>query len=190
MNQVTYQKINPNNWIDFETLFAKHKGVRGGCWCSYYLNFASEHNKLNREERKSSHERLVASGIATGIMLYDKNLPIAWCQVAPKDVIKRFNRNRIYEAKLLNSEDTNIWRISCVFVDKDCRRRGIAKKAIAFALDYIKQEGGGVVEVFPFLIHDNPHAFHFNGSVAFYESLGFERIMPVGKYDICMRKEI
>jgi len=29
------KELSADTWPDFETLFGKHKGVRGGCWCTF-----------------------------------------------------------------------------------------------------------------------------------------------------------
>jgi len=60
-----------------------------------------------------------------------------------------------------------------------------------FAIDYIKSKGGGILEVFPFHYEGfDPHQFQFNGSVAFYEELGFEKVMMVSASELLMIKEI
>ena len=41
------------------------------------------------------------------------------------------------------------FRLTCFFVDKKCRRKGLAAVALHGALDLIVQAGGGVVEAYP-----------------------------------------
>ena len=106
----SYQEINSNNWIDFETMFQKHKGVRGGCWCSYYLAYASDFSKLDRDGRKKFHHDIVLGGIPTGIIIYDEFIPVGWVQVSKPEVIKRFNHNKIYQTSAFEHESN--WRIS------------------------------------------------------------------------------
>lgn len=185
----TYQEINSNNWIDFETMFLKHKGVRGGCWCSYYLGYASEIQKLDRDGRKNFHKDIVMSGLPTGIIIYEDLIPIGWAQVSNPQVIKRFNHNKIYSTTEFNHQPR--WRISCIFVDKDHRKQGLSKIVMSFAFEYIKSKGGGVLEVFPFNYEGvDLDKFQFNGSVSFYEELGFEKVMMVSSSELLMIKEI
>jgi hypothetical protein len=41
------------------------------------------------------------------------------------------------------------YRITCFFVDRRYRRKGVAAVALRGALDLIAQSGGGVVEAYP-----------------------------------------
>lgn len=41
------------------------------------------------------------------------------------------------------------WRIGCIFTGKGHRRSGVARAAVAAALDAIKEAGGGLVEAYP-----------------------------------------
>jgi hypothetical protein len=46
----------------------------------------------------------------------------------------------------VSSRELPDYRITCVFVDRDYRRRGVADLALRSALDLIANSGGGVVE--------------------------------------------
>jgi GNAT superfamily N-acetyltransferase len=52
---------------------------------------------------------------------------------------------RSYKGK----DDENPWRITCFFVDKDYRGKGVAKEALDAALKAIRQRGGRAVEAYP-----------------------------------------
>jgi hypothetical protein len=41
------------------------------------------------------------------------------------------------------------WRITCIFVDRDYRKKGLSFFALNGALELIKNSGGGVVESYP-----------------------------------------
>ncbi len=187
---LTHQALTEENWKDFRQLFGKHKGVRGGCWCSFYLAYASEYAKLDRDDRYAHHKVAVEKHGPTGILLYDGDLPVGWAQVAKGDVLKRLNRNREYK-KLNRPSPETIWRISCVFVDKDHRKKGIAKQAVLQAIEYARKQGGGLMEVAPFDFEGgDPKRFHHNGSVAFYEELGFKKVTRLGKNEVLMEKQL
>ena len=51
-----------------------------------------------------------------------------------------------YEAELDSLPD---YRLTCFFVDKRYRRRGVSALALQGALDLIAEAGGGVVEAYP-----------------------------------------
>ncbi len=189
--QYTYRKLTLENWDDFQQLFQKHKGVRGGCWCAYYLGRPKDFVFSEKERHREIHHEHVRTFGSTGIIMYEADLPIGYCQVAKFPIIERFDYAKGYERLPDEVKTQKDWRISCIFVDKDRRKRGLASKLFDFALEHIADSGGGMLEVFPF-DHQSPPAnsFTFNGSVAFYTKRGFERIAPIGTSSILMRKFI
>lgn len=191
LENMNYKALSMENWDDFILLFGKHRGVRGGCWCTHYLCYSSEYDKMAKDERRDYHHDLIEAGICTGILIYSDSQPVGWCQAGKPDVLKRFNRGRDYSKLEIPDYDKPDWRISCIFTDKDCRKQGIGRFAVESALDYIKKAGGGVVEVFPFdLAYRGITKTQHNGSVKLYESLGFKEITRLGKNTVLMRKKI
>ncbi|PSR32704.1 MAG: hypothetical protein C7B46_13170 [Sulfobacillus benefaciens] len=74
------------------------------------------------------------------------------------------------------------WRITCFFVDRKFRGRGVASAALAGALDAIAQSGGGTVEAYP---------EDYNGrEVSMFERHGFERLFRLDKHHWTVRKII
>ena len=75
------------------------------------------------------------------------------------------------------------WRITCFFVDKAYRGRGVASVALEGALQEIARLGGGTVESYPEEVEGRSVAASFlhNGTVPMFERRGFERIRRLGK---------
>ncbi len=189
--ELTYKPLAQETWDDFYKLFAKHKGVRGGCWCTFYLCYSNEYNKMTKDQRREYHKMLVDNGLADGIIVYENNVPVGWCQLGRPEVVKRFDRGRIYSKLNFSENEKADWRISCVFSDKHHRKQGIGKFALTSAIEYIKQKGGGIVEAFPFDFDDKTKAkFQHNGSVEIFKSLGFKKVARIGKNEVLMRLHI
>jgi hypothetical protein len=77
-------------------------------------------------------------------------------------------------------------------VDRNHRREGLARVAVAGALNLIAKAGGGVVEAYP---HDTAgrrmsSTFLYNGTRSMYEQAGFEYERPKGKSNCVMRKVV
>ena len=67
------------------------------------------------------------------------------------------------------------YRITCFFVDRDHRRKGVAALALAGALDLIAKAGGGVVEAYPQDVRKKTSAsFLYNGTRSMFERAGFD----------------
>lgn len=76
------------------------------------------------------------------------------------------------------------WRLTCVFVGKKHRGRGVARMAVAGALDLNARTGGGLVEAVSEATagRDAPGRFLFTGTVELFEELGFARGRPLGTH--------
>ncbi|MDQ2836794.1 MAG: hypothetical protein M3Y42_04350 [Actinomycetota bacterium] len=74
------------------------------------------------------------------------------------------------------------YRITCFFVDREYRRRGVAAVALAGALELIAGAGGRVVESYP---QENPGktvtaSFLYNVTRPMFEEAGFRYLRPEG----------
>ena len=147
--EFTVKEFSKETWADFETLFGKHNGVRGGCWCTFNLCTSTQYDKMTKDERKEFQKNQADQGRGSGILVYDKDTPIAWCQFGLADRFARFERTRAYIELNLPVELQPQWRISCLFVDKHRRGEGLSQFALKSALEFIRKNGGGIVEAFP-----------------------------------------
>ncbi len=84
------------------------------------------------------------------------------------------------------------WRITCFFVDRDYRKRGVAQIALTGALDLIAQEGGGLVESFPNETTGKKTSASFlhNVTLAMFERNGFDRHEKIGLHKWLVTKQI
>lgn len=183
-----FELLTKERWSDFEKLFEKHKGVRGGCWCSFYLASSSEYASLDREGRKQFHIDKLDQHPSTGGLLYVDDVPVAWCQFGPHDLLTRFLRNR--HIGEIETESENVWRISCIFVDKEFRKHGYGREVVEKSIESMINVGATTIEAFPFDFKDRDGGFQHNGSVDFYLGLGFEQIGRIGKNEVLMRFKV
>jgi GNAT superfamily N-acetyltransferase len=114
---------------------------------------------------------------------------VGWCQFGPTDELPRIKHRRAYEEGLTELPD---WRITCFFVDREHRRSGVAAAALAGAVQEIARLGGGTVESYP---EDSDgrsvsSSFLHNGTLAMFESQGFERGRRIGKHRWVVAKTV
>jgi len=130
----------------------------------------------NRREK----ECRVREGRAHAALVFDGDRCVGWCQFGPTDELPRIKHQRAYASGLGALPD---WRITCFFVDRDYRRRGISAVALDGALREIARLGGGTVESYPQEVDGRAVSASFlhNGTVAMFEKQGFKRIRPLGK---------
>jgi GNAT superfamily N-acetyltransferase len=106
----------------------------------------------------------------------------------PSELPRIYHRKQV-EADAYAPPD---YRITCFFVDRDHRRRGVAAVALRGALDLIARSGGGVVEAYPQDTQGKKTSasFLYNGTRHVFEEAGFHFERPVGKNHCLMRREV
>ena len=129
---------------------------------------------------RSEKERRVREGRAHAALVYDGSTPVGWCQFGPTDELPRIKNKRDYLDGLTDLPD---WRITCFFVDRDRRGKGVASVALRGALREIARLGGGTVESYPQDVEGRPvsGSFLYNGTLSMFEREGFRRSRRLGK---------
>lgn len=91
-------------------------------------------------------EHLVKEGRAHAALVFDGDIAVGWCQYGTPAELPGIHHRKDYEKGLGKLPD---YRLTCFFVDRKYRRKGVAATALRGALDLIAQAGGGVVEAYP-----------------------------------------
>jgi len=187
------EELTVRTYPDFEKLAQK----QGDCWCTFYQRARASEKKLSREETKQINRkykrRLVMEGRSHAVLVYDGETPIGWCQYGTQDELPRIDKWRGTVREVPPpSGDVKLWRITCFFVDRNYRGKGVAKSALRAALSSIQNRGGGVVEAYPVVskkMASVPSQRWF-GVPSMFEKEGFSRVAPLGKSLVLMRKTI
>lgn len=170
--------LDATTWPYFARLVEANNGVWGGCWCMWYHRNDSGETPSEKREAK---ECLVRQGRAHASLVFDGETCVGWCQFGSPQELPRIHNERAYLATTSTLPD---WRITCFFVGKGYRRKGVANVALAGALEQIRKLGGGLVEGYPEDIEGRKAspAFLFNGALSTFEQRGFERSRKIGKH--------
>jgi GNAT superfamily N-acetyltransferase len=172
--------LDGKTWPDFARLASDHHGVWAGCWC---LGFHAEGRPHvhSAEQRRELKEARVREGRAHAALVYDGARCVGWCQFGPVGELPRIKHQKAYREGLAERPD---WRITCFFVGRTHRGRGVADAALAGALEEIGRLGGGTVESYPEEVAGRKvsGSFLYNATVALFERHGFERVRPIGKH--------
>ena len=179
MTRLSAKALDETTWPDFARLAEKHNGVWGGCWCMAFHPEGVGRNRTAAQNR-AEKERRVREGHAHAALVYDGSTTVAWCQFGPTDELPRIKHQRAYLEGLADLPD---WRITCLFVDREHRREGIASAALKGALREIARLGGGTVESYPEDAEGRSvsGSFLHNGTVSMFERQGFRRTRRLGK---------
>ena len=179
MSNFIVRSLDESTWPDFARLVERHNGVWGGCWCMSFHPEGVGRAKTTGQNR-SEKECRVREGRAHAALVFDGATCVGWCQFGLPDELPRIKLKRAYLEGLTALPD---WRITCFFVDKEYRGKGVASVALQGALKEIARLGGGTVESYPEDVEGRSVAgsFLYNGTVAMFERYGFVRTRRLGK---------
>ena len=145
MSDYIVKALAPDTWDAFVGLAERHNGIFGGCFCTWFHTMHSE-KTFDAADNRALKKRLVEEGRAHAALVFDGDQAIAWCQYGPPGELPNIYHRKQYEEELDRLPD---YRITCLFVDKRYRRKGVTAVALHGALDLIAQAGGGEVEGYP-----------------------------------------
>ncbi len=170
--------LDATTWPAFARLVGKHNGIWGGCWCTWFHTMAAEKTRTY-DGNRDLKERLVREGRAHAALVFQGDDAVGWCQYgSPRELPNIYHRKE-YLAGMSHEPD---YRITCFFVDRDHRHRGVAAFALAGAVDLIAEAGGGLVEAYP----QEAPAKKVSGSLLYsctratFERAGFSYDRPKG----------
>jgi GNAT superfamily N-acetyltransferase len=181
------EALGPQTWDAFADLAERHNGVWGGCWCTWFHCYPDppERKALGNREFK---RQLVAENRAHAALVFDGDVAVAWAEFGPVEELQNIHHRKEWEQGVVRVPD---YRITCLFVDRRYRRKGMAAVAVQGALALIVEAGGGLVESYP---HDlepgkkTSASFLYNATRSMYEGLGFTYQRSKGKSNCVMTK--
>ena len=165
-----FHPLTLDRWPDFEKLFSP-RGACGGCWCMFWKKprkkFTTDAYEGNRLEQKC----LVEKGTVPGILAYFEGEPVGWCAVEPRDNYPALERSRI----LKPVDDQPVWSVTCFYVDKKYRNRGVTIALLKATVGYVFSKGGKIIEGYPVEAIDgkSPPVFIYTGVASAYKQAGF-----------------
>ncbi len=168
-----FHPLTADRWPDLEKLFGKN-GACGGCWCMYWRlprkTFVAHKGDGNRIALRT----IVRNDETPGIIAYADGKPAGWCAVAPRDVYPALARSRI----LVPVDDKPVWSISCFFIAKEYRKKGLSVALLRAAIDFVRERGGRIVEGYPVEPKTKPipAAFAWNGLASAFLKAGFKEV--------------
>jgi GNAT superfamily N-acetyltransferase len=172
----TVRALDASTWDAFAELCGRNGGVMGGSWCmSFHRLFGVTDTHAAKEER-------VRTGNAHAALVFDPNgRAQGWAQYGSPEELPRTSHRRAYEQDAPPRPD---WRITCFYVDKRHRGKGVARAGLEGALDLIAQADGGRIEAISQVTTGRTVSGHWLGSatVELFEQYGFERVRQVGKH--------
>jgi GNAT superfamily N-acetyltransferase len=110
-----------------------------------YWRIGRAYRKAPRERNKAAFQEIVKGGPSPGLIAFDGDLAVGWCQLTPREALPWLERSW----RLKRVDDLPVWSISCFYIRKGYRRKGITSALIAAAVKAAKKAGVPAVEAYP-----------------------------------------
>ena len=169
---LSFHPLTQKLWHDFELLFGRH-GACGGCWCMFWKLRGREYDESKGDTARQMQKSVVDSKTVLGLLAYSEGYPVGWIAVEPRSAYSRLAHSRT----LKPVDDQDVWSITCFFVEKKHRHKGIAVELLKAAANYVKEQGGKIVEGYPVDVKkEEPPPFVFTGTASAFKQAGFEEV--------------
>lgn len=170
---LTFRPLTPDLWADFERLFGP-RGACAGCWCTFWKLRGKAYQENTGEPARQMQKSLVESGAVPGLLAFDADEPVGWIAVEPRSAYPKLQHSRV----LKPVDDAEVWSVTCFFVAKQARRQGLTVKLLGAAVDYVREQGGKIVEGYPVdAERDLPDVFVYHGTAAAFQKAGFIEVV-------------
>jgi GNAT superfamily N-acetyltransferase len=129
-----------------DDFYRVHSEEYGHNWCycvAWWIPTWHGWEHRMAEQNRMMREQLFEVEEYDGYLLYDGDKPIGWCQVGPRDRLKKL----IIEYKLPN--DSDIWAVTCFFIAPGYREIGLGSYMLSEILIDLKKRGVRYVQGFP-----------------------------------------
>jgi len=169
---LSFHPLTQKLWRDFELLFGKN-GACGGCWCMHWKLRGKDFSENTGNTTRQMQKSIVDSKTVPGLLAYSEGYPVGWIAIEPRNAYPKLAHSRV----LKPVDDQEVWSVTCFFVEKKHRRRGLTIELLNAAKDYVKDQGGKIVEGYPVEAKGNqPDPFVYTGTAAAFKQAGFEEV--------------
>jgi len=170
--RLTFLPLTVATWSHLVELFGD-KGACGGCWCMYWRVRAADYNNQKGEGNKKAMKKLLKKS-SPGIIAYVGDKAVGWCAIAARGEYIRLETSRI----LKPVDDKKVWSVSCFFIAKEWRSKGLSVQLLKAAIDFAISNGATIIEGYP----TEPttgrmvDAFVWTGIATTFQRAGFKEV--------------
>ena len=181
--ELVVRPLTPDLWSALDDLFSDSP-VCKRCWCMF-PRIGNAYRRRSPARNRADLQTLVADGPPPGLLAFEDELAVAWCQLTPRDGVPAFDRMW----RLRRVDDLPVWSLSCFYVRQGHRRRGLTYRMIVEALQTARAAGAPALEAYPLDRSRTPSATS-TGVVTTFARAGFVEVArrtpprPIMRHDL------
>ena len=170
--ELSIKPLKRNLWTDFEELFGLN-GACGGCWCMHWKLRGKAFDESKGHATRQMHKSLVDDGTVTGLLAYSEGDVVGWVAVEPRSAYEKLKHSRV----LKPVDDQEVWSVTCFYIAKGHRGKGVALGLLKAAVEHVKSQGGRIVEGYPVDVKEKTAPpFIFTGTASVFKKAGFREV--------------
>ncbi len=136
---------------------------------------------------EAAFRRRVKKGPPPGLLAYANGEPVGWCALAPRSEYPRLANSRI----LKPVDEQPVWSVTCFFVARGFRRRGVTLALLAEAARFAAKRGAKLLEGYPCEPKAGyPDVFYYTGLASTFRKAGFSEAARRSPHRPVMRRAL
>ena len=185
--KLKFESLTAANWKRFEILMGE-KGGCGNCWCMYFRLPYKEFQENKPDGNKKQIKQLVNKGLPQGLIASVDGEPVGWIALAPREDYMKLENSRVFK----RIDDKPVWSITCFFIKKGFRHKGLSQQLIRGAIDFAKKKKIKTLEAYPAIPYNEkvPHAFLWVGVLSSFIKNGFKIVQQQSKSRAMVRIDL
>lgn len=149
-----------------------------------YWRIGSEYRKRPTTANREAFHNVVRKGPAPGLLAFEGDLCVGWCQLTPRDALPYLDRTKT----LRRVDSLPVWVISCFYIRIGYRKRGVTSALIQAAIETARRAGAPALEAYPLDAELTPST-SFTGYTSTFQRAGFKIVArhfaprPIMRYE-------
>ena len=185
--KLEFDQLTSSTWKKFEAVMGE-KGGCGNCWCIYFRLPYKTFQENKPDGNKKMMKQLVKKDRPQGLMASINKEPVGWIALAPREDYMRLANSRVFKP----IDDKPVWSITCFFIKKEFRHKGLSQQLIKGAVDFAKKKKIKTLEAYPAIPYAEkvPHPFLWVGVLSAFIKQGFKIVQQRSKSRAMVRIDL
>jgi GNAT superfamily N-acetyltransferase len=138
-----------------------------------YWRIGTLYRQRPREENRAALREIVTRGPPPGLLAFDGETAVGWCQLTSRDDLPWLDRWHAFA----RVDDVPVWSLSCFYVRRAHRGRGVTAALVDAALQAARRAGAPAVEAYPWDATQKAPACAYTGFTSTFTRAGFVEVV-------------